>query len=333
MPGGCLARKALSPSTLTQLLVEALENAWDCSTCQVYLSHLKSYLKFVRLHKLDPEPNETTLALFIVYMSQHIKPSSVESYLTGITHYLLTYYPEISKWHSAPIVHQTLCGCKKLYNTPVARKQALTLHDLTVITKHYFRSTLHDDLLFVVLLLTGFFGLLQLGELVYPEDKTLDNPRKIVQQKSLTLVASSFSFQLPYHKANKFFKGNTVLIKTNTTSNDPIHAMARYLISHDHSFPHCPDLWIRGNGEKPRRKWYLQRLQTFCSENVSGHSLHAGGATMLAEQSVWLDIIQALGVTTLRVNSGCNERQRLEGDKAKSKLVKRKEYRVLLRYL
>jgi hypothetical protein len=38
-------------------------------------------------------------------------------------------------------------------------------------------------------------------------------------------------------------------------------------------------------------------------------------------------------VTTLRVNSGCNERQRLEGNKAKSKLVKRKEYRVLLCYL
>jgi hypothetical protein len=38
-------------------------------------------------------------------------------------------------------------------------------------------------------------------------------------------------------------------------------------------------------------------------------------------------------VTTLRVNSGCNERQRLEGNKAKSKLVKHKEYRVLLCYL
>jgi hypothetical protein len=44
-------------------------------------------------------------------------------------------------------------------------------------------------------------------------------------------------------------------------------------------------------------------------------------------------MITELTVTTLRVNSGCNERQRLEGDKAKSKLVKRKEYRVLLRYL
>jgi hypothetical protein len=38
-------------------------------------------------------------------------------------------------------------------------------------------------------------------------------------------------------------------------------------------------------------------------------------------------------VTTLRVNSGCNKRQRLEGNKAKSKLVKCKEYRVLLHYL
>jgi hypothetical protein len=39
------------------------------------------------------------------------------------------------------------------------------------------------------------------------------------------------------------------------------------------------------------------------------------------------------GVMTLRVNSGCNKRQRLEGNKAKSKLVKHKEYRVLLCYL
>jgi hypothetical protein len=38
-------------------------------------------------------------------------------------------------------------------------------------------------------------------------------------------------------------------------------------------------------------------------------------------------------VMTLRVNSGCNKRQRLESNKAKSKLVKCKEYRVLLCYL
>jgi hypothetical protein len=44
-------------------------------------------------------------------------------------------------------------------------------------------------------------------------------------------------------------------------------------------------------------------------------------------------IFECYIVMTLRVNSGCNERQRLEGDKAKSKLVKHKEYRVLLRYL
>jgi hypothetical protein len=46
-----------------------------------------------------------------------------------------------------------------------------------------------------------------------------------------------------------------------------------------------------------------------------------------------IDVLTISYVTTLRVNSGCNKRQRLEGDKAKSKLVKHKEYRVLLCYL
>jgi hypothetical protein len=54
-----------------------------------------------------------------------------------------------------------------------------------------------------------------------------------------------------------------------------------------------------------------------------------------ARQARWYLMLQEYDflVTTLRVNSGCNERQRLEGNKAKSKLVKHKEYRVLLRYL
>jgi hypothetical protein len=37
---------------------------------------------------------------------------------------------------------------------------------------------------------------------------------------------------------------------------------------------------------------------------------------------------QDIPVMTLRVNSGCNKRQRLEGNKVKSKLVKCKEYKV-----
>jgi hypothetical protein len=81
---------------LTKLLLQALENAWDPSTKKVYKMHLKSYFSFIRAH-LDFEPNETMLALYVVYMCQFIKPFSVESYLTGIVHYLSPFYSELPK--------------------------------------------------------------------------------------------------------------------------------------------------------------------------------------------------------------------------------------------
>ncbi|XP_006458838.1 hypothetical protein AGABI2DRAFT_40469, partial [Agaricus bisporus var. bisporus H97] len=247
--------------------------AWDVSTRQVYRSHLKSYLIFVYSHDLDPEPNETTLALFVAYMSQYIKPSSVESYLTGIAHYLAPYYPKVYNWRTAQIVHQTLQGCKKLYNTPIQRKRALTLHDLSLITSYFDTSDNYDDRLFIAILLIGFYGLLRLGELVYPNDIRLDNTRKMVHRDTLTLVASSLQFQLPYHKADRYFEGNVVLIRRNSGITDPIRAMARYIVLRDHKFARYNDLWVREDG----------------------HSLRSGGATFLAERGVRLDIIQALG--------------------------------------
>lgn len=296
MPGRrAVIRPPFPNDVLRHLLIHVLRNARHLSTRRVYLSHLKSYLLFIRAHKFDPEPNDTTLALFIVYMSQFIKPTSVESYLTGITHYLLPLYPRVTQWRSTPLVHQALRGCKKLYNTPTQRKAALTIDDLNRIVTHYRHSKNHDDILFVSILLVGFFALLRLGELVYPDDPTLDSPKKMPLRSSLQLTAASLQFQLPYHKADKFFEGNTVLVKSNTSMSDPIHFMARYIISHDHRFPTHPSLWIRETGECPRRRWFLQRLRLFCPPQIAGHSLRSGGATMLAENGVSLDIIQALG--------------------------------------
>ncbi|XP_006458760.1 hypothetical protein AGABI2DRAFT_53101, partial [Agaricus bisporus var. bisporus H97] len=197
----------------------------DLSTRRVYTSHLKSYMHFISSHKLGPEPNETTLSLFIVYMSEFIKPSSVESYLTGIVHYLAPVYPHIHDWRSAPVVQQTLRGCKKLHNIPIKRKRALTIHELNRMSTLYYYSKQHDDTLFVAILLVGFYALLRLGELVYPDDPTLDCPRKMSQRNTLSITAASVRFQLPYHKADKFYEGNTVL---NGISLDIIQALGRW---------------------------------------------------------------------------------------------------------
>ncbi|KAF7773498.1 hypothetical protein Agabi119p4_5665 [Agaricus bisporus var. burnettii] len=228
-------------------------------------------------------------------MSQYIKPSSVESYLTGIAHYLAPYYPKVYDWRTAQIVHQTLQGCKKLYNTPIHRKRALTLHDLSLITNHFDTSDSYDDRLFIAILLIGFYGLLRLGELVYPNDIRLDNPQKMIHRHTLTLIASSLQFQLPYHKADRYFEGNVVIIRRNSGITDPIRAMAHYIVLRDHKFARYDDLWIREDGIRPRRKWFLDKLALFKLSDVAGHSLRSGGATLLAERGVRLDIIQALG--------------------------------------
>lgn len=98
------AVEPFSDHKLKSLLVHALENAWDPATCHVYFSHLKSYFCFINMHNLKLEPSPLNLALYIIYMSEHIKPSSIELYLTGICHYLSIEFPMVNQWRDNPLV-------------------------------------------------------------------------------------------------------------------------------------------------------------------------------------------------------------------------------------
>lgn len=288
-------REPLPLPELHRLLGLALESAWDPSTRRAYRSHLSSYLEFIQIHNLDPNPTEHTLALYVVFMSQTIKPSSVEVYLTGIVHFLTPTYPAVRAARSSRLVTQALRGCKKLYNVPVVRKRPLHLSEIEAVAKSYRFRHSHNDYLFLSQLLVGFFGLLRLGELVYPNDPTLDCPRKMTARQSLSVSPSDLSFVLPYHKADRFYEGNKVLILANSTCANPILAIQSYLSSRDQLFPKNRDLWILHDGTKPRRSWFLNRLHEFFDSSVGGHSLRAGGATALAERGVPFHFIQTIG--------------------------------------
>ena len=82
-------------------------------------------------------------------------------------------------------------------------------------------SSSHDDLLFFVILLVGFHALMQLGELVSPDLKTLQDFRKVTKCDTVELLPEGFAFFLPGHKANKFFEGNRVLLQHNSGGDDP----------------------------------------------------------------------------------------------------------------
>lgn len=291
------------PWTVDRLYHEravALGFSVDPSTTSTYTSALNSFITFCKMHGFSIEPTSETLSLFTVYMCHHIKPESVDSYLSGICNQLEDHFPEVRKNRASRIVSKTLAGCKRMRGTATKRKQPLSVHDLLIVVRWLQDRVVrgvatHDDFLFVSQLLTGFYALLRLGELTYPDKVALRNPRKVSQRLSVSWRETGYSYFLPGHKADAFFEGNLLIIEKLDGPTDPHKPFRDYIASRDKLFPYHPQLWLRANGTVPTRSWFIKRLRTFFPKSIAGQSMRAGGATCLAESGALPHIIQAAG--------------------------------------
>lgn len=290
-------RQAWSRDRLLRERAIALGYAIDTSTLNTYSSALNSYLSFVRLHGLPVEPTSDTLSFFTVYMSHHIVPKSVGSYLSGICHQLEPYFPDVRSTRKTRLVERTLKGCMRLRGVSTKRKRALTFDDLQVVINHFRHSTHHDDLLFQSLLLTGFFALMRLGELTFPDTKKLRNWRKVTKRSSVVISPDQYEFHLPCHKADRFFEGNRIIVKQRQYCEHlkPLSSFQAYLSSRDSLFPLSSPLWITSKGEVPTRSFFVTRIRQFFTSDIGGQSMRAGGATSLAENGVPPSLIQFMG--------------------------------------
>ena len=126
----------------------ALGQAINVSTWKSYGLALNSYLSFICMYDIPVEPTAETLSLYTVYMCHHIKPDSVDTYLSGICHQLEPYFLNIHQVRKGRLVHHTLEGCKWLRGTPTNRKWALTITDLNIVCSTYLHNHTHDNLLF-----------------------------------------------------------------------------------------------------------------------------------------------------------------------------------------
>jgi len=243
-------------------------------------------------YPLDPTPD--TLSLFTVYMCHHIKPDSVGTYLSGICHQLEPYFPDICSSRNSALVHRALQGCKRMQAVPTSRKWALTIEDLETVVDKLSSSIDYDDVLFLTQLLTRFFPLFRLGEMTYPNDPELRDPRKVTKHSSVQTDDISYKFFLPGHKADRFFEGNTIIIRKNPHKFDPHKRFLAYLWARDAKFPFSSPLWLTSRGTIPTRSFFIRRLRQFFNSDTAGQSLCAGGATSLAENGVPPSIIQAI---------------------------------------
>jgi len=288
------------PWTLAHLEHEraiAIGSAIDPSSISSYSSALNSYITFCRAHHFPIDPTPDTLSFYTVYMCHHIKPKSVDNYLSGIANQLEPFFPSVRSHRHHMLVTRTLKGCKKLRPSQVSRKRPITRMELASLRQFYLHPShaMHDDQLFFTLLLTGFHGLFRLGELIWPDNKALQDYRKIILRNTTHVHPTSFDLHLPGHKGDRFFEGNQVIIQRTNTDDDPFSPFLTYLASRDRLFPFHPELWLKSDGSIPTRTWFLRHLYKHFPHDVGGHSMRAGGATALAEAGLPPHIIQAIG--------------------------------------
>ncbi|SJL12116.1 uncharacterized protein ARMOST_15537 [Armillaria ostoyae] len=226
-------QKAREPWTLEKLYHErclALGSAIDTATLGPYNSALNSYITFCKIHNFPVKPTADTMSYYVVFMSVHIKPESVSSYLSGICNRLENFFPDIREIRNSPIVSRTLKGCKRLKGSKVKRKSPLSHDNIRHAIKTLGQSSDYDDCLFLALLVTGFNGLLRLAELSMPDSKKSRNWRKVVHRTSVKWLAEGYTFFLPAHKADTAFEGNKVIIPTDDDPTfNPLPVFRRYL--------------------------------------------------------------------------------------------------------
>lgn len=130
-------------------------------------------------------------------MSTFIKPDSVNPYLSGITNQLEPFFPDVRSHQNSNLVKCTAGGCHHHFGSPIKCKQPLSRSDLQVVIEKLSTSQLHDNILFLTLLLTGFHGLLWLRELSFPDRIHHRITRKchFITQSPSTTIITLFSSQ------------------------------------------------------------------------------------------------------------------------------------------
>ncbi|KAJ7938670.1 hypothetical protein B0H13DRAFT_2301298 [Mycena leptocephala] len=153
---------------------------------------------------------------------------------------------------TSALVKWTLRGCKRLKGSPTSRKSALTTSQLTEICAAIAGpNASHDDLLFIAMLLTGFYGLIKRASVQFP-------------------TPDSYGFFLPTHKADPF---QIIIARLIPSGPIPLPHFTNYLASRDKCFPFSSEPWLLANGQVPTRSWFIKRLARFCDNSIAGQSM------------------------------------------------------------
>ncbi|PBK70502.1 hypothetical protein ARMSODRAFT_866301, partial [Armillaria solidipes] len=240
-------------------------------------------------HHLPLDPTPTTLSRYIAYTSQFI--ASGPKYLTGVRHFLRDLYPDFDINRQSPLVQSTIRGSKKVRADPIQRKLPFRRSHLATFELLAKMSGSYDDLLFITILSCCFYACHRSGELIWSNDKQLQDYRKLIKRSSVVFSDGRVQYHLPYHKTDPFYHGSDILF-TRQDIADPVHLLHDYITMRDARHGPQSPLFLCEDGSVPTRTWFDKRFFKIMGRDFGGHSLRAGGATFYASLGLSESVIQ-----------------------------------------
>lgn len=271
-------------------------NSVASSTRRGYSTALNHWRRFTLIYGYDDIPSPSTLSLFVAYIYT-LAIDGIDKILSGLSHHFKGRVVGWDAIHSHHDVRRALQGAARLSTKIIKRSPPLLPQHLSSLLEVALApEATHDDLLVSFIATVGFGALLRLGEMVEPPNRKDRDERKYVKRNSAFFVNNDeFHFRLPYHKADRTYRGSDVVIVSQTSTTFDFVRLARlYISSRDRLTSSSPFLFLRSSGSLPTRKWFLDRLK-IVAPSVTGHALRAGGATFYAKIGIPIHIIQRLG--------------------------------------
>ena len=274
---------------------EQLEaDAWESSTKSGYRTALRSWDAFCDLYHQSHHPTPASLSSYIAYAIRRI--ASIDTYLSGIAHFMKRIYNDWEAVRFHPKVVSVLRGAHKWRAHRIRRRNPLHLHHVGHFVKIACqRNASYDQILFAAMLVCGFFAMHRAAELVAPPLSDKAWAKKIIKRDTVTASESTFGYYLPYHKAKNLYQGDSVVIEASSCDQLPmIELLQTYLAKRD-AKQTSPFLFVKEDGSLPKYAWFVSTLQSYDNNNIGGQSLRAGGATYYCRLGLPSSIIRKLG--------------------------------------
>jgi hypothetical protein len=285
--------KVVAFSELMQYSREVEDAALEPSTKSAHRSADNLYSFFIDKHfpkSQHPAPSLTTVRLYLSWLSIH-------KYSTSTINQALAMFARAipdDEWASISNsrTHQRfLRGIFKIAaKQAVTRARAIGVEEiLLVFSRVNDRS--HDDALFLVICLLGFFCLHRLGELAWSAGSSQEDSR--IPFSSVKATRSS----LEYSKSSRGRSHQVAMAFRDVPAwANSSQLIQSYTSRRSHLDTQLADFLVREDGTRPPRDWFLARLRDVLDcDDISGHSLRAGGTTFCALLGYSEDIIKRRG--------------------------------------